>query len=236
MKRVLFTLALGALGMMSVEAQAPEPGAPNALTADERAAGWRLLFDGKTAAGWRGFRKTGTPAGWEVTPDGALTRTGPGGDIVTIDQFGSFELAFEWKIAEGGNSGVMFRVTEDLEAPWQTGPEYQILDNRGHADGAKPETSTAANYALHAPSKDMSKPAGSWNQSRLVVNGKQVEHWLNGEKVVAYELQSPDWVERVKKSKFAEYPNFGLAPRGHIVLQDHGDVVSYRNIKILVKR
>lgn len=236
MQRILFTLALAALASTPMAAQGRETGAPNTLTAEERAAGWRLLFDGKTTEGWRGFRKTGMPAGWEVTPDGALTRTGAGGDIVTVEQFQDFELAFDWKVAPGGNSGVMFRVTEELDEPWQSGPEYQILDNSGHADGARKETSTASNYALHPPAKDLTNPAGSWNHSRLVVNGKQVEHWLNGEKVVSYELESPEWAELVKKSKFARYPKFGRAPRGHLVLQDHGDTVAYRNIKIRVKK
>jgi hypothetical protein len=231
MQRISFGVAAAALASAVLFAQAPET-APNTLTADERAAGWRLLFDGKTTAGWRGFRKTEMPAGWQVTPDGALTRAGSAGDIVTVEQFGSFDLAFEWKIAPGGNSGVMFHVTEELAAPWNTGPEYQILDNPGHADGAKPETSTASDYALHAPSKDVSKPAGSWNQSRLVVSGTQVEHWLNGEKVVSYVLESPEWVALVAKSKFAKYPKFGRAGSGHIALQDHGDTVAYRSIKI----
>ncbi|HVL69502.1 MAG TPA: DUF1080 domain-containing protein [Vicinamibacterales bacterium] len=231
MRRTLVMLALGALASAALVAQARDSSAPNTLTPEERAAGWRLLFDGRTTAGWRGYRKTAMPEGWQVI-DGALTRTGAGGDIVTVEQFGSFELAFEWTIAPAGNSGVMFRVTEERDYPWQSGPEYQILDNAGHANGLTPQTSAASDYDLHAPAKDMTRPAGSWNASRLVVNGNHVEHWLNGEKVVAYEIGSPDWIERVKKSKFAKYENWGLAPRGHIALQDHGDRVAYRNIKI----
>ena len=236
MLRTFVMLSLAALASISLMAQAPGAGSPNSLSPVEKAAGWRLLFDGKTTAGWRGYKKTAMAAGWEVTPDGALTRTGPGGDIVTVDQFGSFELSFEWKVAPKGNSGVMFHVTEDRDSPWQSGPEYQILDNGGHADGANPETSTASDYAIHAPTKDVSRPAGEWNQSRIVVNGKRVEHWLNGERVVAYELGSPDWVKRVTASKFAKYPNWGLAGRGHVALQDHGDTVAYRSIKILEKK
>jgi hypothetical protein len=237
MLRTFVMLSLAALAAVPLMAQAPAAGAPNALSAEEKAAGWRLLFDGRTTAGWRGYKKTGMPAaGWEVTPDGALTRTGKGGDIVTVDQFGSFELSFEWKVAPKGNSGVMFHVTEERDYPWQSGPEYQILDNPGHADGANPETSTASDYAIHPPSKDVSKPAGQWNQSRIVVSGKRVEHWLNGERVVAYELGSPDWVKRVAASKFAKYPGWGLAGRGHIALQDHGDTVAYRSIKVLERK
>jgi hypothetical protein len=236
MKNIAFGLTFAVLLIPALAAHAPKgrQSDPNTLTAAERAAGWRLLFDGKTTAGWRGYKKTDVPAGWQVV-DGALTRTGPGGDIITIDRFGSFDLAFEWKVAPGGNSGVMYRVTEEYDTPWQSGPEYQILDNSGHKDGANPETSTASDYALHAPVKDVSKPVGQWNQSRIVIDGKKVEHWLNGVKLVEYEIESADWAERVKKSKFAKYPNFGLAARGHLALQDHGDTVAYRNIKILVK-
>lgn len=216
-------MAQGATG----PAQAPI----NTLTAQEKAGGWRLLFDGATTAGWRGFRKPDMPAGWQVV-DGALTRTAEAGDIVTVGEFGSFELAFDWKIAPGGNSGVFFHVTEDVEAVWHSGPEYQILDNAAHRDGLKPETSAGADYALHAAIRDAARPPGTWNQGRIVVNGPHVEHWLNGEKVVEYELGSPDWTERVRRSKFSAYPGFGRAPRGRIALQDHGDRVAYRNIKI----
>lgn len=231
MLRTSLILTLTAMISVALLAQSSGAGAANTLTAEERAAGWRLLFDGRTTSGWRGYKKTEMPSGWQVV-DGALTRTAQAGDIVTTEQFGSFELAFEWKVAPKGNSGVMFHVTEDRDYPWQSGPEYQILDNAGHPDGAKPETSTASDYAIHAPAKDVSRPAGSWNQSRIVVNGNRVEHWLNGERVVEYELGSPEWTERVKKSKFAKYPNWALAGRGHIALQDHGDLVAYRNIKI----
>jgi len=203
----------------------------NALTDLERSQGWRLLFDGKSTAGWRGFRKTDLPSGWQVV-DGALTRVAEAGDIVTTEQFASFELAFDWNVAPGGNSGVFFRVTEDVDAVWQSGPEFQILDNAAHRDGLTPATSAGADYALHAPTRDATRPPGSWNEARIVVRGSHVEHWLNGEKVVEYELGSADWVARVSKSKFGEYAAFGRAPKGHIALQDHGDRVAYRNIKI----
>jgi hypothetical protein len=205
--------------------------APNTLTPDERAAGWRLLFDGQTTAGWRGFHQQAMPAGWQVV-DGALTRVGKGGDIVTEGEFGDFDLAFEWQVAPGGNSGVFFGVSEQAKEVWHTAPEYQILDNAGHKDGATPVTSTGANYALHAPTKDVARPAGQWNQSRIVVQGSHVEHWLNGQKIVEYEIGSPDWKARVAASKFKEHPAYGTARPGRIALQDHGDRVAYRNIKI----
>jgi hypothetical protein len=128
----------------------------------------------------------------------------------------------------------MFRVLEGPEAPYHTGPEMQILDNAKHADGKVPETSAGSNYALHAPIRDVTRPVGSWNVVRLIVNGNQVEHWLNLVRVVAYELGSADWLARVRPSKFNDWPGYGKAPRGHIVLQDHGDVVSFRNLKIRI--
>ena len=205
--------------------------APNTLTPAEKAAGWRLLFDGKTTDGWRGYRKKDMSGGWQVV-DGALTRVGQGGDIVTTDQFQDFELAFDWKVNPGGNSGVFFRASEETGSVWQNAAEYQILDNAGHADGKAALTSTGSNYAMHAPSKDVSRPAGEWNSSRILVHGNHVEHWLNGVKIVEYEIGTDDWMARYQKSKFAKYPTFGRVPRGHIAIQDHGDFVAYRNIKI----
>ncbi len=209
------------------------PSAPNTLTAAERAAGWRLLFDGTTTAGWRGYHMDTLPSGWQVV-DGALTRVGEGSDIITRDEFGDFELALEWKLAPGGNSGVMYRVTEEYDYSYKSGPEMQVLDDAGHADGKSRLTAAGSDYAVYPSPPGVVKPAGEWNQARIVVRGNHVEHWLNGTKVVEYELTSADWAARVKASKFAQWPNYGLAPTGHIALQDHGDWVAYRNIKIKV--
>ncbi|HWP99237.1 MAG TPA: DUF1080 domain-containing protein [Vicinamibacterales bacterium] len=211
--------------------QAGSAGAPNTLTEEEKAQGWRLLFDGRTTKGWRGYRQKTMPEGWQVV-DGALTRVGKGGDIVTVDRFADFELRIDWKIAPGGNSGIFYRATEEEDAVWKTAPEMQILDNAAHRDGLKPETSAGSNYALHAPVKDVTRPPGEWNEARIVVRGNHVEHWLNGVKVVEYELGSPDWERRVQASKFKEHPRYGRAREGHIALQDHGDWVAFRNIKI----
>jgi len=218
-------------GSLALVAAPQNGGAANTLSAAEKAAGWTLLFDGKTTAGWRAFRGTGMPAGWTVV-DGTLARTAKAADIVTVDEFADFELAFEWKIGAAGNSGVMYRATEDSTAPWHSAHEYQILDSVGHEDGKTPETTAASCYALYAPAKDMTRPLGQWNQSRIVAKGGHVEHWLNGAKVVEFEIGSPDWTAREEKSKFAKYPQFGKAKQGRIVIQDHGDPVSYRSIKI----
>ena len=207
---------------------------PNALAEEEKAEGWQLLFDGEDLSQWRGFKQDSIPAGWTVDDDAIhYTGEGRGGDLITEDEYDSFELQLDWKIAEGGNSGIMFHVTEDNDQTFQSGPEVQVLDDAGHPDAQNGRDRLAgANYALHPPSKDVVKPAGEWNRIRLVVDGQRVEHWLNGEKVVEYELGSDDWKERVAASKFGEMPNYGTAEAGHIALQDHGDPVWYRNIKI----
>ena len=224
------TLVAPAGGAFAQDSTTPQ-NQMNTLTAAERAEGWQLLFDGKSTSEWRGFRQETTPAGWQAT-NGSLTRTAGGGDIVTIEQFTDFELKLEWKVAEGGNSGIMFRVTEDQRRTWHSGPELQVLDDARHPDGRAPETSAGSNYGLHAPKPGAVRPAGSWNEVRLLVQGSHVEHWLNGVKVVEYDLQSHEWEELVSQTKFDTIPAYGRQPTGHIALQDHGDWVAYRNIKI----
>jgi len=202
----------------------------NRLTDREQADGWRLLFDGASAESWRGFKQDRLPDGWTVE-DGALVRTGAGGDIVSRDQFENFELQIDWQIGPGGNSGIFFGVGEEAEAVWHTAPEMQILDDAAHADGRTPETSAGSNYALQAPTRTAARPVGEWNAVRLVVRDSHVEHWLNGVRVVEYELGTPEWQGLVADSKFAPFP-YGQVRRGHLALQDHGDRVAFRNIKI----
>jgi len=191
----------------------------------------QLLFDGKTTAGWRAYKGTACPDGWQVV-DGALMRVREAGDIVTVDEYQDFVLEFEWKVAQGANSGVMFHVTEDHDYPWETGPEYQILDNKAHKDGLDPRTSAGSNYAMDAPTADVTRPAGEWNQARIIVRGPHVEHWLNGQKIVEYELWTPDWERRVSECKWKDRPDYGRRKSGHIALQDHGDPVAFRNLRI----
>jgi cytochrome c len=213
---------------------AAEP-APNTLTDKEKTDGWKLLFDGKTTKGWHKYKGKEVGDRWKVV-DGTLSlvhKDGKdGGDIVTDDLFDSFELLIEWKVTPGANSGIMYRVEETEDSPGFTGPEYQILDNAKHPDGRKKETSAASCYGLYAPAEDVTKPVGEWNQARIVVQANHVEHWLNGKKVVEYEFGSDDWIKRVAASKFKEFKKFGLVKKGEIDLQDHGDDVFYRNIKI----
>jgi len=202
-----------------------------ALTPEERKAGWKLLFDGESLAGWRGFKSPTPGAGWQAV-DGVLYRAAAGGDLLTVEEFGDFELSLEWKLAAGGNSGIFFHVIKEGDEAWWSGPEVQVLDNAVHRDGKNPLTAAGSNYAVHAPIRDVTKPIGEWNHVRLVVKGPHVEHWLNGVKIVEYELWGPDWQARVKASKFDKIPLYGKAKRGHIALQDHGDPVWYRNIKV----
>jgi hypothetical protein len=201
------------------------------LSAAEKADGWKLLFDGHSLSGWRGYKTETPPAGWRVAA-GELIRDGEGGDLMTVEEFSDFELRLEWTISQNGNSGIMFHVGRDGEFPYSTGPEFQVLHNAGHKDGANAITSAGSNYAMHPPVRDVTRPVGEWNDIRLIVKGTHVEHWMNGVKLLEYEFFSPDWDARVKASKFGTMPGYGRIMRGHIALQDHGNLVTYRNVKI----
>jgi hypothetical protein len=223
----LCALAALVLGTTPLASQSPQ----NMLTADEQALGFRLLFDGNSGKGWRGYRQATLPAGWQVV-DGALTRVAAAGDIVSTDEFANFELRLQWRIERGGNSGIMYRVSEDLENSYESGPEMQVLDDANNREGADPLTAAGANYGLYPATPGHSRPAGEWNDVRIVVDGARVEHWLNGTRVTAYELWSPDWKGRVAATKFRQWPTFGLNKSGRIALQDHDNRVSYRSIRI----
>jgi hypothetical protein len=220
-------------GTMAQSTAQPAPSSgTNTLTAAERAAGWRLLFDGKTTTGWRGYKMNTMPAEW-MAMDGTLMKEKPTEDIVTTDQFGDFDFVFEWKVTPGGNAGVFYRATEEYEKVYWSATEYQLLDDAGHPDGRNALTSAASNYGLYAPTVKVVKPANEWNSSRIVAKGTHVEHWLNGQKVVEYDYFSPDWEAKVKAAKFKDWPKYGRATRGLIAIQgDHGGVLALRNIKI----
>ncbi len=205
----------------------------NTLTDQEAEQGWVLLFDGESLEHWRGYRMEDVPSGW-VVEDGCIVRKDQDSwkDLITREQYDDFELSLEWKISEGGNSGIFFNVVEDHNHAWDSGPEMQVLDNAKHNDGKNTKTSAGSNYALHAPSKDVTKPAGEFNHAVIRVVGNHVEHHLNGEKIVEYELNSDEWKALVEASKFKDMPHYAKSPVGHIVLQDHGDLVWYRNVKI----
>jgi type 1 glutamine amidotransferase len=203
---------------------------PNSLTELERAAGWELLFDGATLAGWRGLAEGPVPPGWAVR-DGCLVVEGGGvgSALVTERAFGDFELELEWKVTRGANSGIKYRVPEASTS--LLGPEYQIVD-AAHADAKSPLTSAGALYALRAPDGAEPRPTGAFNHARIVSRGNRLEHWLNGRRVLTLEVGSDEWQRAVAASKFASVPGFGTARRGLIGLQDHGDEVWFRSIRV----
>lgn len=212
----------------------PEPfGPPNELSATDLNLGFELLFDGTSLKHWRGYKKDAAPSAWKVD-EGTLhfSKDGDGGDLITKEQYTNFDFRFEWRVAPGGNSGVCYRIKEEGGAMWATGPEYQILDNEAHGDGISPMTSAGACYALYPPAMDVTRPAGSWNQARIRIQDGVVTHWLNGWKLVEADMRGDDWASRIEKSKFKSMTGFGVQPSGHIGLQDHGDKVWYRNLKI----
>ena len=234
---MIFPLALIAAGCAPVQNNVPDTTAMSAsgatgLTAEQRAAGWRPLFDGSSTSAWRGYKSQTFPAGWKIV-DGVLTKSGSVEDIMTRDQFGNFQLAFDWKLSPGGNAGVFYRGTEEYDKIYWSAPEYQLLDDAGHPDGQSRLTSAGADYGLYPSPAGVVKPADQWNSTLIVVNGSSVQHWLNGQKLLEYEVASPDWEAKVKASKFVAYPNYGRAKQGYIAIQgDHDGALSIRNVRI----
>lgn len=198
---------------------------------------WTELFDGKSLSGWRNFKSQTVGAAWKVEDNTLVfdpSSGEAGGDIMTVEQYDNFELALEWKIDSCGNSGIIFNVVEDDKygQVWETGPEMQILDNECHPDAKIHKHRAGDLYDLIACSKETVKPAGEWNEVRILSKNAAYEFYLNGEKVVSFIMHSPEWDELVKNSKFKDMPAFGKASKGHIALQDHGDKVWFRNIRI----
>jgi hypothetical protein len=192
---------------------------------------WRSLVDDKGSA-WRGWQSESLPAGWKVS-GGVLSKDGEVEDLVSREMYGDFELELEWKIGEGGNSGIFYRGTREYEYVFWSAPEYQLLDDANAPDGRNRLTSAGSNFGLYAAPAGVVRPHDEWNQARIVAHGAHVEHWLNGRKVVEYELSSADWKSKVAASKFGKYPNFGLAAKGHIAIQgDHPGALALRNVRI----
>lgn len=220
----------------------------NTLTEEEKEEGWMLLFDGETSEGWRGYSSENFPAAWEITDDGELHIEGSGrgeagavegGDILYDKQFSNFHLKLEWKVAKGGNSGIFYlgQETPEYDYIWKTAPEYQILDNANHPDamlGENGNRQAASLYDIYPAEPQNANPFGEWNQAEIIVFNGTVVHRQNGETVVEYHLWTPQWYEDVADSKFPELnENWAeVAKEGYIGLQDHGDDVWFRNIKI----
>ena len=193
---------------------------------------WTVLFDGETVTGLRGYKQAGFPNSWEIVDGTLKTIPGYGVDLISEHIYNNFELELEWKVPEGGNSGIFYFATEEGDYIWQTAPEMQVLDDKKHSDGKNTLTSAGALYAMIAPPKSVVNPVGEFNQVRIKVKDNHVEHWLNGTKVVEYEYQSDAMWDLVAKSKFNTMPLFAKASEGHIGIQgDHGEIW-YRNIRI----
>ena len=193
---------------------------------------WKPLFDGSSMSAWRGYHSQEMPSGWSIQ-NGELVKHGTTGDIMTRETFGDFELELDWKLEKGGNAGIFYRATEEYDKIYWSGTEYQLLDDANAPDGRTRLTSAGAAYGLYPAAEGALKPAGEWQHTRIVLKKNHVEHWLNGTKVTEYTLWSDDWKAKVKASKFARYPNYGLAKRGAIGIQgDHNGALSLRNIRI----
>jgi hypothetical protein len=226
-------LHLASLFLCLPLARAEEP-PPNTLTEAERQAGWRLLFDGRSAEAWRGFKMQSFPSrGW-VVEDGLLRhlRRGGGGDLITVEKFSNYEFHFDWKINPGGNGGVKYFVNEERGEP--IGHEYQLLGPRSREEALRDlRHGTASFYdVLPANTNALPRPPGEWNRSAIIVRGHQIEHWLNGERVLAYELGSPAVKAGIARSKFNGVAGFGTAFPHPILLQDHGGDIWFRNLKL----
>nr|WKN35042.1 DUF1080 domain-containing protein [Tunicatimonas sp. TK19036] len=236
--RILCTLSLGALLFTACSSPENESAAAEsdstAMTSTEEG-GWITLFDGSSLDQWRNYKSDS--ANWSIEGD-ALTSPGGQGDLITKEQFGDFELEFDWRIAEGSNSGVIYLSQEgdQYNSTYETGPEYQLIDdeNYGTVHNMELEKSqlSGANYALDEPQNSQLKPIGEYNQGKIIVNDGHVEHWLNGQKVVEYELWTDEWNNKVAETKFKDMPDYAKSKEGHIALQDHGDPVWFKNVRI----
>jgi hypothetical protein len=232
------TVAVALLLPSAGAAQKGDASVQSRLTDEEKRAGWSLLFDGSTLTGWRGFKRSDASATrWKIE-DGTLSVDPADGrdtrgalDLITTSTYDNFELSLEWRVSPGGNSGVKYFVLEDRDAA--IGHEYQIIDDERHPDAKLgPKRQTSAFYDVLAATNRPIRPAGEFNQSRIVVRGKTVEHWLNGARVLQYELETPALQSAIDQSKFKGIERFGKLQKGYILLQDHGDRVWYRNVKI----
>ncbi len=238
MKNIVIVIGIGMIftACSSTKNRNVDNTATNTLSIKEQKAGWKLLFDGKTTNGWHKFNSEGTGQSW-IVENGALTfdpSKKDGGDIVTDEAFEAFEFSLEWKISDCGNSGIIYfaQESDQYDYAWRTGLEMQVLDNTCHPDAKINKHRAGDLYDLIACNEETVKPAGEWNLAVIRVKDGNLQHWLNGKKVVETTLWDDAWYDMIANSKFKNMPDFGRFKKGHIVLQDHGDKVAYRNIKI----
>lgn len=206
----------------------------NTLSSKEKKEGWILLFDGKSTGGWRSYQNKQTD-NWDVKngelyckTEGVTNRA----DLITANKYENYELQIDWKIAPKMNSGIVYMVTEENGATYESGPEYQLIDDVGYPGKLSDKQLSGSNYDMHAPSAKPAKPAGEFNHTKIIVNKGHVEHWLNGTRVVDYQLWTPEWEQAKANSKWKDVKSYGMSKAGHIALQDHGGGVAFKNIKI----
>lgn len=211
--------------------------ASNMITESEKAEGWQLLFNGKNLDGWRIYKAK--PANSWVVEEGVLhclgsetDKSDKRADLITDKQYENFEFETDWKLAPKGNSGIMYLVTEEFDAPYLSGPEYQIIDDNNFPEKLEDWQKSGADYAMYPPLKMAAKAIGEWNHTRIVVNKGHVEHWLNGEKTADYDMGSDDWKKKKAAGKWKDAPGYGKAKKGHIALQDHGSEIWFKNVRI----
>ncbi len=233
--KVLFICA--AISAMTVSAYTYKMSVENTLSKTEKQQGWKLLFDGKTENGWRYYQNKPSKS-WEAS-NGTLHSKGSANnygsinaDLMTKEQYDNFELSMDWKISPKGNSGILYLVTEDQESSYLSGPEYQIIDDINFPEKLEDWQKTGANYAMNAAPAAAPSPVGEWNHTRIIVNKGHVEHWLNGKKIVDYQIGSEEWKKNKVNGKWKDSPSYGMAKKGYIALQDHGSEAWFKNIKI----
>jgi hypothetical protein len=212
----------------------PEQEKDNALTAAEQKNGWILLFNGHNTEGWRGYNSKPFDS-WEVINGQLYCKSKDvkqRADLITVDQYDNFEFSLDWKVDKGANSGIIYRVAETSGPSYETGPEYQLIDDEGYAQKLEAWQKSGADYAMYPPREIAAKPAGEYNHTTILVKGAHVEHWLNGKKVVEYELWTPAWQELKEKGKWSAAKAYGMAKKGHIALQDHGGGIWFKNVKL----
>lgn len=233
-KKIIFAVTLTGMSMILFSFFKQKD---NTLSKAEKKAGWKLLFDGKTTAGWRIFKNKPAQC-WAVKNGELYCKASEGNsndiraDIITAELYENFELLIDWKIAPAGNSGIMYNVTEEYDAAYLSGPEYQLIDDNGFPEKLEDWQKTAADYAMYPPAASPAKPVGEFNTTKIVVKGSHREYWLNGVKVVAFEAWTDDWNKRKATGKWKDVAGYGISKKGYICLQDHGGGVWFKNIKI----